>query len=132
MVGAEMVRGKSRMSTGPTDPARRWNDLCQAWARPDLPPLPTGERLELCRRLFMAEERETKAVIYGVIIVDDVPEGMEFEDLFRRADDGRFRWQAMIDKCIKDERDREDSEMKMSQLYGWLKRQQREGTSDDT
>jgi hypothetical protein len=80
------------------EPVRRWNDLCKEWAaRPDLPPLPAGDRLDLCHRLMLAEEREAKEGI-STLAVGGTPPGLDFADLFQRTDAGRFRWQDLADK----------------------------------
>ncbi len=87
------------MFCGPIIPehVRRWNDLCRAWAeRPDLPPLPTGERLELCHRIFDAEEREL-GTDFSPLAIDGAPAGMTFMELFQRSA-GRFRWQELADQ----------------------------------
>lgn len=73
---------------------RRWNKLCKEWIGYRRT-LPTGERLELCHKLFLAEERETGEEIY--VIIDETPNDCEFADLFRRTDSGKFLWQVTID-----------------------------------
>ncbi len=80
--------------TGNIPPAeRRWNELCEDWAGCGRP-LPTGERLELCHQLFLAEERETGEEIYPM---SEAPDDCEFSDLFQRTDSGKFRWQVIVD-----------------------------------
>ena len=109
---------------GDPDPARRWNDLCQAWAaRPNLPALPTGDRLELCRRLFEAEEREAKEEIVASLIVHGAPDEMDLAALFQRTDTGKFRWQVIIDQVNEDitQEMLRDAQNDMCEFQAWLR-----------